>query len=79
MLVFTNTYIPYEFTKLDCYRYITERCCNIKRSLRFIEKDIEHLTVRCPISGDYLDVVGTTEELIWLDNELHRHQWYRIR
>lgn len=80
MIIFTDTYIPYEFkTRQDCYAYIVERCHGIKRSLRLVEKDIEHLTVRCPISGDYLEVVGSVEELIWLDNELRRHNWYRIR
>ena len=77
MTVFTETYIPYEFkSKLDCYKYVINRALNIQKSLRFIEKDTEHLTVRCPVSADYLDIVGTQEEIEWLHTMLKNRHWY---
>lgn len=78
MTIFTDTYVPYEFdNKYDCLKHIESRCHGLKKSLRFVEKDNEHLTVRCPLSGDYLDVVGTAEELEWLNVELRTRKWYR--
>jgi hypothetical protein len=79
MTVITDTYIPYEFeNKIDCLKHVESRCHNLKRSLRFVEMDNEHLTVRCPLSGDYLEIVGTTDELNWLHAELSKRNWYRI-
>lgn len=79
MTIFTDsTFLPIECnTKLECLRYVEQRCANIKHSLRFVEIDTEHLTVRCPVSGDYLDIVGTPEELNWLHVELVKRRWYR--
>ena len=78
MTIFTGTYIPYEFDdKHDVLKHIESRCHGLKKSLRLIEKDTEHLTVRCPVSGDYMEIVGDVEELQWLDEELHRRGWYR--
>lgn len=79
MTIFTGTYIPYEYNnKHECLRYVESRCHDIKKSLRFIEMDSEHLTVRCPLSGDYLDILGTPEELNWIHAELTKRNWYRI-
>ena len=78
MTIFTDTFMAYDFENMHtCYKYIESRCANIKNSLRLVEKDNEHLRVRCPLSGDYLDVVGTTEELDWINNQLRIKNWYR--
>ncbi len=78
MTIFTGTFIPYEYdNKRDVLNYIVSRCHGLQKSLRLIEKDSEHLTIRCPLSGDYLDVLGTVEELEWLDKELRIQNWYR--
>lgn len=79
MIIFTGTFIPYEYSnKQDVLKYIEGRCMGIKKSLRFVEIDTEHLEVRCPVSGDYLEIVGSEDELNWLHAELTRRQWYRI-
>ena len=78
MTIFNDTFIPYEFDKHDTLKYIEERCHGIKKSLKFIEIDNEHLLVRCPLSGDYLDITGDAVELQWLRHELLRKRWYRI-
>lgn len=78
MTIITDTYVPYEFeSRQDCLKYIEARTCDIKHSLRFIEKDSEHLTIRCPLSGDYLDIIGTPADIKWIDAQLRIKQWYR--
>lgn len=77
MTIFNDTFIPYEFDKIETLKYIEERCHGIKKSLKFIEIDNEHLLVRCPLSGDYLDITGDAVELQWLHHELIRKHWYR--
>lgn len=76
--ILTNTTVPYEFkTKEQCMYYIKERAMNIKKSLRFVEKDTGHLCVRCPVSGDYLEIYGEQFDIDWLHRNLSKHQWYR--
>ena len=76
--ILANTTVPYEFkTKEQCMYYVKERAMNIKKSLRFVEKDTGHLCVRCPVSGDYLEIYGKPAEIEWLDNELGLQDWYR--
>lgn len=78
MTVFTDTYIPYEFEdKQQCFKHIKDRCQGLTKALRKVEKDNEHLRVRCPLSGDYLDIIGTEEDLEWLDEMLTIHKLYR--
>ena len=78
MTIITDTYIPYEFTnKYDCLKHIESRCHGLKKSLRFIEMDNEHLELICPLSGDYITVTGETNELNWLHAELTKRNWYR--
>ena len=79
MTIVTDTFIPYEYeNKRDVLNFIISRCQGLRRSLRLVEKDSEHLLVRCPLSGDYLGIVGTTQELNWVDAELRKQDWYRI-
>lgn len=78
MYIFIDTTIPYEFkNKNDCYKHIVSRCFNIKKSLRFMEKDKGHLCVRCPISGDYLEIFGDDTDIEWLLNMLRTAKWLR--
>lgn len=78
MTVITDTYIPYEFSnKYECLKHVESRCHGLKKSLRFVEMDNEHLELRCPLSGDYITITGEPEELIWLHNELAKRKWYR--
>lgn len=80
MTIFTDNFEPYEFkTKRETYNYVIERCQGLKKSLRFVEMDNEHLVVRCPVIADYLEITGTEEELNWLHAELSKREWYRIK
>lgn len=78
MTIFNDTYIPYEFDdKTQCLNYILERCHKLKKSLKLIEMDSEHITVKCPLSADYLDIIGDENELYWLHVKLSQGNWYR--
>ena len=78
MYIFIDTTVPYEFKKKeDCFHHITLRCHGIKKSVTFGEKDKEHLCVRCPLSGDYLEIFGKSAEIEWLDVMLKKYNWYR--
>lgn len=77
MTVFTDAYIPYEFKNRDkAFNYITERAMGIKKSLRLLELDNEHLRIRYPMAIE-IEVTGTEEELRWLHYELTLNDWYR--
>lgn len=78
MTIITDNYEPYDFvSRYETLKYIVSRAHDIKKSIRLIEKDSVHLTIRCPLSGDYLDILGTEEDLVWLDEQLARQKWYR--
>lgn len=78
MTIFTDTFMPYEFdNKVDALTHIENRCCGLKKSLRFVSMNKEHLVVRCPLSGDYLDIIGEEHEIEWVHNELSKRRWYR--
>ena len=78
MTIFTGNYVPYEYAnRCETLKYVTSRALGLKKSLRLVEKDSEHLTIRCPLSGDYLEIVGEKDDLEWLDNELRKQGWYR--
>ena len=78
MTIFTGTFIPYVYqNKYDALEHVVSRCHGIKKSLRLIKIDNEHLEVRCPLSGDYLEITGSENEIIWMDKELRKREWYR--
>lgn len=78
MNIITDTFIPYEYdNKYEVLKHIESRCHGLKKSLRFVEMDNEHLTVRCPLSGDYIEITGSVDELNWLHAELTKRKWYR--
>jgi hypothetical protein len=62
----------------DYVIFLEKKCYNIKHSLLLLQKDTEHLKVRCPVSGEYIDVFGTEDELNWLDDMLRKRQLYRV-
>ena len=79
MTIFTGTFIPYEYeNRREVLKYLISRTQGLERSLRLIEKDSEHLTIRCPLSGDYLEIAGSVEELEWLNNELRKRNLYKV-
>lgn len=80
MNIITDTYIPYEYeNKYDALKYLISRCQGLQKALRFIEMDNEHLTVRCPLSGDYIEITGSVDELNWLHAELTKRKLYKLK
>lgn len=78
MNIYTETFVCAEFeTKRETLKYVEFRCQKLLKSLKRIEKNSEHLIVRCPLSGEYLEIVGTPAELDWLDEELKKRNWYK--
>lgn len=78
MTIFTGDYTPYNYvSRYETLRHVKSRAQGLKKSLRLVEKDSEHLTIRCPLSGDYIEIVGDKEDLEWLDNELRKQDLYR--
>ena len=79
MTIITDTYLPYEYEHIrDVVKHIKSLCSNIKaRCVRLIDKKTDCLTIRLPVSGDYLDIIGTEQELKELHAELIRIQLYR--
>lgn len=64
LLVIGDTYQPYDF--LDwrtCCNFLIDKCYNMKRAMTLIRKDKEHLEMRCPLTGEYLTVLGSEENL----------------
>lgn len=72
-----NVYIPYEFATIKgAVDFIKQLSMGITHGITRIEKDTEHLTIRCPVSGEYLDITSSTITLNALDRELQRQHLY---
>lgn len=71
VLIDINTFTPYIFeNKLDVLRYLNERSYGMRESLKVIEKDSEHLNIRCPLNGEYITILGDAIELEWVYDRL---------
>ena len=79
MTIFNDTFIPIEFpTPRKTFDYIVERSMSIRRSIRFVQMEPDSLTLRLPGSGEYIEVEGTEEDVLWLHTELAKRDYYRI-
>ena len=76
--IITNTFIPYTFDDTEsCVNYIKGMSFNITYSIRLVEKTPERLIIRCPVSGEYLDIHGSEPAIELLDDELTLQNLYR--
>lgn len=72
-----DVYLPYEFaTVKGAIEFIKQLSMGITHGITRIEKDTEHLSIRCPVSGEYLDITASTSTLNTLDRELHKQHLY---
>jgi hypothetical protein len=72
------TYLPYEFATIDgAVDFIRQNSMGITHGITRIEKDTEHLTIRCPVSGEYLDITSSEKTLNELDKELSKQHLYK--
>ncbi len=78
MTIYTGTFIPYDYAdRWNVLHYIESYCQHIKKSIRIVEKDKEHLCLKCPMSINCIDIHGDEEEIEWLHNKLEILRWYR--
>lgn len=64
LLVIGDTFSPYDFLNWkECCNFLIDKCYGMKRAMLLIKKDKEHLEMRCPLTGEYLTVLGCTEDL----------------
>lgn len=72
-----DVFMPYEFATIEAtINFIKQLSLGITHGIIRIEKDTEHLTIRCPVSGEYLDITSSTMTLNKLDRELQRQHLY---
>ena len=78
--IYDGTYNPYEFEfAWDAYRYILSRTSYIENSIKRIEITKEHLVVKCLLSNGVVEVIGSSDDLLFIDELLTRHNWYSIK
>lgn len=64
LLVIGDTFLPYNFLNWrECCNFLIDKCYGMTRAMTLITKDKEHLEMRCPLTGEYLTVLGAPEDL----------------
>lgn len=64
LLVIGDTYSPYDFmTWRECCNFLIDKCYGMTKAMTLVEKDKEHLELRCPLTGEYLTVLASEEDL----------------
>lgn len=64
LLVIGDTFQPYDFlTWRECCNFLIDKCYGMKRAMTLVNRDKEHLELRCPLTGEYLTVLGSEENL----------------
>ncbi len=78
LLVIGDTSLPYDFLNWrECCNFLIEKCYGVKRAMTLIDKDEEHLELRCPLTGEYLTVLGSTSDLERIHRTLILQNLYR--
>lgn len=64
LLVIGDTFTPYDFmTWRECCNFLIDKCYGMTRAMTLVKKDKEHLEMRCPLTGEYLTILGSIEDL----------------
>ena len=64
LLVIGDTFAPYNFRHWrECCNFLIDKCYGMTRAMTLIQKDKEHLEMRCPLTGEHLTVLGAPEDL----------------
>lgn len=78
ILLIGDDYAPYDFFNWrECGNFLIDKCYGMKKAMTFIKKDKEHLEVRCPLTGEYLTVLASPEDLENIHNMLIVQNLYR--
>jgi hypothetical protein len=79
LLVIGDTFLPYDFLNWrECCNFLIDKCYGMTRAMTLVAKDKEHLEMRCPLTGEYLTVLGAPEDLehihrTFILQNLYRH------
>lgn len=79
LLVIGDDFLPYDFRNWrECCNFLIDKCYGMKRAMILIKRDNEHLELRCPLTGEYLTVLGCSEDLecihrTFILQNLYRH------
>ena len=64
LLVIGDNFSPYDFLNWrECCNFLIDKCYGMKRAMTLVEKDKEHLEMRCPLTGEYLTILAGPEDL----------------
>lgn len=78
ILAIGDTFAPYSFEDWrQCGNFIIDKCYGTKRALTLVEKDEEHLDLRCPLTGEYLTVLAGPDDLEEIHEMLISQNLYR--
>lgn len=78
LLVIGDTFLPYDFMNWrECCNFLIDKCYGMKKAMTLVAKDKEHLEMRCPLTGEYLTVLGSTDDLERIDREFILQNLYR--
>lgn len=84
ILVIGEEYAPYDFLNWrEAANFLIDKCYGLKRAMRLTEKDKEHLEMRCPLTGEYLTVLGSEDDLenihrLFILHNLYRHDKHSL-
>ena len=74
----SDVFLPYEFATVEgAINFIKQLSMGMTHGISKIEKNTEHLTIRCPVSGEYLDITSSEKTLNELDRELFKQHLYK--
>lgn len=79
LLVIGDDFTPYDFmTWRECCNFLIDKCYGMSRAMTLIKKDKEHLEMRCPLTGEYLTVLASTEDLERIHRTFILQNLYRL-
>lgn len=79
ILVIGDTFTPYDFLNWqEACNFLIDKCYGMKRAMRLMEKNSERLELRCPLTGEYLTVLGSTDDLERIHRTFILQNLYRL-
>jgi hypothetical protein len=79
LLVIGDTFLPYDFLNWrECCNFLIDKCYGLTRAMTLIAKDNEHLELRCPLTGEYLTVLASPEDLENIHRTFILQNLYRL-
>jgi hypothetical protein len=79
LLVIGDTFLPYDFmTWKECCNFLIDKCYGMKKAMTLVLKDKEHLELRCPLTGEYLTVLASPEDLERIHRTFILQNLYRL-